>query len=87
MLYLKPQVSVSLDVPSLFSFIRDNSAFLAETLHEESISNFNYKSTEELRLIILMSEARFKEEMVFYLKNDEDLVNFDTSLKSGTLMG
>ena len=37
------------------------------------------KSTEELCLMTLKSDAKFAEKPIWYFKNDKNLVNFDAS--------
>ena len=46
------------------------------------------ESTEELCVIALKNDPKFKEELTFALKNDmRNLANFDATLKICTLMG
>ena len=46
----------------------------------ESISSFRWKSTEELSLIAVMSDAKFEEKLALGCKNDiTNLVNFNTN--------
>ena len=53
-----------------------------QAIFPESMSSFSYiKSMNEICLMIPKSGAKFEEKLIFYFKNDKNLVKFDLSTK------